>query len=254
RDRACGRDRRRRVALDALRVPADARRARKPAPGRVRGRARRRRDARRRAPLRHAAADAADHHRDAGVPRPRRRQGVRRDLSPHRRWAGHRHRGRELHDLPAILHRRPDRLRVGDVGGGAVRAGAALHRRARRDAAANGARMKRARAEAVALHTGLAAAALIVLFPFAWIALAAFKTQISLLSGEVAFTPTAANFDELLFSSTSDYIANFANSFVIAGCSTLIVLATATLAAYSIERMAWPRMAVHAFLLGAAVF
>jgi len=93
-----------------------------------------------------------------------------------------------------------------------------------------------------------------VLFPFAWIALAAFKTQISLLSGEVAFTPTAANFDELLFSSTSDYIANFANSFVIAGCSTLIVLATATLAAYSIERMAWPRMAVHAFLLGAAVF
>ncbi|HTI45408.1 MAG TPA: carbohydrate ABC transporter permease [Casimicrobiaceae bacterium] len=114
--------------------------------------------------------------------------------------------------------------------------------------------MKRARAEAVALHTGLAVAALIVLFPFAWIALAAFKTQISLLSGEVAFTPTAANFDELLFSSTSDYIANFANSFVIAGCSTLIVLATATLAAYSIERMAWPRMAVHAFLLGAAVF
>jgi len=114
--------------------------------------------------------------------------------------------------------------------------------------------MKRARAEAVALHTGLAVAALIVLFPFAWIALAAFKTQISLLSGEVAFTPTAANFDELLFSSTSDYIANFANSFVIAGCSTLIVLATATLAAYSIERMTWPRMAVHAFLLGAAVF
>ena len=114
--------------------------------------------------------------------------------------------------------------------------------------------MKLARAEAVALHTGLAVAALIVLFPFAWIALAAFKTQISLLSGEVAFTPTAANFDELLFSSTSDYIANFANSFVIAGCSTLIVLATATLAAYSIERMAWPRMAVHAFLLGAAVF
>jgi len=114
--------------------------------------------------------------------------------------------------------------------------------------------MKRARAEAVALHTGLAVAALIVVFPFAWIALAAFKTQISLLSGEVAFTPTAANFDELLFSSTSDYIANFANSFVIAGCSTLIVLATATLAAYSIERMAWPRMAVHAFLLGAAVF
>jgi multiple sugar transport system permease protein len=114
--------------------------------------------------------------------------------------------------------------------------------------------MNTTRGRGLALHGGLAVAAVIVLFPFLWIALAAFKTQISLMSGEVAFTPTFANFDELLFSSTSDYIANFANSFVVAGCSTLLVLAIATLAAYSIERLAWPRMAVHAFLLGAAVF
>jgi multiple sugar transport system permease protein len=114
--------------------------------------------------------------------------------------------------------------------------------------------VKTARVHAAVLHGGLAVAAVIVLFPFLWIALAAFKTQISLMSGEVAFTPTLSNFDELLFSSTSDYIANFANSFVIAGCSTLLVLAVATLAAYSIERLAWPRIAVHAFLLGAAVF
>ena len=110
------------------------------------------------------------------------------------------------------------------------------------------------RLRAVALHGGLVASAVLVVFPFAWIALAAFKTQIALMIGDVAFTPTLANFDELLFSSTSDYLANFRNSLVVATSSTAIVLVVATLAAYSIERLAWPRAAVHAFLLAAALF
>jgi multiple sugar transport system permease protein len=114
--------------------------------------------------------------------------------------------------------------------------------------------VKPARLNAAALHGGLAVAALIVLFPFLWIAAAAFKTQISLMTGEMAFTPTLANFREVLTSGTSDYIANYANSFVIATSSTLVVLVVATLAAYSIERLGWPRMAVHAFLLAAALF
>jgi multiple sugar transport system permease protein len=114
--------------------------------------------------------------------------------------------------------------------------------------------MTRRRGHDVALHAGLLAAAAIVLFPFVWIALAAFKTQIQLMMGAVTFTPTLANFDELLFSSTSDYIANFRNSLVVASASTLIVLTVATLAAYSIERLDWPRWVVHGFLLGAAVF
>lgn len=114
--------------------------------------------------------------------------------------------------------------------------------------------MKVATARAVPVHLGLIAAALIVLFPFVWIALAAFKTQIALLLGQVAFAPTLANFRELLFSSTSDYIANFRNSLVIATGSTILTLVVATLAAYSIERLGWPRWVVHLFLLGAALF
>ena len=114
--------------------------------------------------------------------------------------------------------------------------------------------MKRALASRVLLHAALIGCALIVLGPFAWIALAGFKTQISLMLGEVAFTPTLANFQELLFSSTSDYMANFGNSLIIATGSTVIVLVVATFAAYSIERMGWPRWVVHLFLLGAAVF
>ena len=111
-----------------------------------------------------------------------------------------------------------------------------------------------ARGRALPCHLGLMVAAIIVLFPFVWIALAAFKTQISLLMGEVTFAPTLANFRELLLSSTSDYLANFRNSVIIASASTLLVLAIATLAAYSIERLDWPRWVVHLFLLGAALF
>jgi len=114
--------------------------------------------------------------------------------------------------------------------------------------------MSARRLRETALHGGLVASAVLVVFPFAWIALAAFKTQIALMIGDVTFTPTLANFDELLFSSTSDYLANFRNSLVVASASTAIVLVVATLAAYSIERLAWPRLAVHGFLLAAALF
>ena len=114
--------------------------------------------------------------------------------------------------------------------------------------------MSRARVRSLALHAALIAGALVVLGPFLWIALAGFKTQISLMIGEVAFTPTLDNFRELLFSSTSNYLANFYNSLIVAGASTIIVLVVSTLAAYSIERMGWPRWVVNLFLLGAAVF
>lgn len=114
--------------------------------------------------------------------------------------------------------------------------------------------MKHTKLGALGIHASLIAAGVIVLFPFVWITLAAFKTQISLMIGEVAFTPTLANFNEVLFSGTSDYIANYRNSLIVATASTLIVLIVATLGAYSIERLGWPRWVVHGFLLGAAVF
>ena len=97
--------------------------------------------------------------------------------------------------------------------------------------------MKQSTLRAAGVHAGLIAAAVIVLFPFVWITLAAFKTQISLMIGEVAFTPTLANFDEVLFAGASDYIASYRNSLVVATSCTLIVLVVATLGAYSIERL-----------------
>jgi multiple sugar transport system permease protein len=90
------------------------------------------------------------------------------------------------------------------------------------------------------VHLVLALAALAVLFPVAWIVAAGFRTQISLLMGELAFTPVLLNFEEVLLSKTSDYARNFLNSAVIGGLSTLLCLTAATLAAYSLQTARWP--------------
>ena len=114
--------------------------------------------------------------------------------------------------------------------------------------------MRRLRAGALAMHGALALCALIVLFPVAWIAIAAFKTQIALLTGKVLFQPTLANFDELLFSRSSDYLANFLNSLGVATASTIAVAICSTLAAYSLHRLRWPRWVPAVVLLWSVVF
>jgi multiple sugar transport system permease protein len=105
-----------------------------------------------------------------------------------------------------------------------------------------------------ASHAALTLAAVVVLLPFVWIASAAFKTQISLLTGQFWFKPVWSNFQEVLFSMTSDYLHDFMNSMIIGLCSTALVLVVATLAAYSIARLRWPGWVVHTLLLWAAVF
>ena len=98
-------------------------------------------------------------------------------------------------------------------------------------------------------------AAVIVLFPFVWIAAAAFKTQIALLHGRGAVHarrwPTSTSSCSRRTPTTS---RNFRNSLIVGVGSTALVLVVATLAAYSIDRMRWPRWVVHGFLLVAAVF
>lgn len=106
----------------------------------------------------------------------------------------------------------------------------------------------------LALHGALIAVGLAVLVPIAWVVTAGFRTQISLLTGEVLFTPVLANFAEVLFSKTSDFLVNYRNSLIVGISSTLLCLATATLAAWSLHRLRWPRWVIHVFLGWALVF
>lgn len=103
-------------------------------------------------------------------------------------------------------------------------------------------------------HLALLSAAAVVLVPFLWIATAAIKTQIALLMGTLWFEPTLMNFEEVLFSKTSEYLHNFANSMIVATASTLIVLAVALPAAYSLAHLRWPSWMVHGLLGWSAFF
>ncbi len=110
------------------------------------------------------------------------------------------------------------------------------------------------RRHGVLVHAALLAAVLIVLVPFAWVIAAGFRTQISLLMGETLFEPTLASFREVLFSRSSDFALNFRNSLIIGTATTLACLVIATGAAWSLQRMAWPRFAVAGFLAWALLF
>jgi multiple sugar transport system permease protein len=103
-------------------------------------------------------------------------------------------------------------------------------------------------------HLFLIVVAAFVLVPFLWIVAAGFKTQISLLQGEVFFTPTLASFREVLFSKTTEFLDNTLNSLLVAAGSTAVILVAATLGGYAIERLGTPRWIVHALLGWAVVF
>ncbi|MBU2868351.1 carbohydrate ABC transporter permease [Pacificibacter marinus] len=92
------------------------------------------------------------------------------------------------------------------------------------------------------------------LAPFVYIAMSSFKTQISLLMGDVAFTPTLMNYDEVLFDRTSDYLQNFTNSVVVTSISTSLVVVIAFFAGYSLFRMRWPTYVVNIFLIWSMAF
>jgi multiple sugar transport system permease protein len=106
----------------------------------------------------------------------------------------------------------------------------------------------------VILHAALIAAGILVVIPVVWVVAAGFRTQISLLTGAFWFTPNLKSFSDVLFSKTSDFLVNYRNSLVVGIASTLICLITATLAAWSLHRMRWPKWVIYVFLGWALVF
>lgn len=104
------------------------------------------------------------------------------------------------------------------------------------------------------IHAALFVSAAIVLVPVIWTVAAGFRTQISLLMGEVAFSPVLFNFHEVLFSKTSEFLVNYRNSIIVGVASTLLCVGAATLAAFSLNRTLWRRWVVQVFLAWTLVF
>jgi len=114
--------------------------------------------------------------------------------------------------------------------------------------------MSQRNASRIPIHLALAVGAAFVLLPVAWTVAAGFRTQISLLMGDVMFTPIWSNFQEVLWSKTSDFLLNYRNSIIVGGLSTVLCVGVATLAAFSLDRMAWPRWVIHIFLAWTMIF
>lgn len=114
--------------------------------------------------------------------------------------------------------------------------------------------MKKARLQALLRHCVLVAVAMVVIAPVIWVIAAGFRTQISLLIGEFFFSPVLFNFTEVLFSKTSDFLLNYRNSLIVGIASTALCVTAATLAAWSLNRMNWPRWVAHIFLAWALIF
>ncbi len=104
------------------------------------------------------------------------------------------------------------------------------------------------------LNGCLMLAALLILVPFLWVASAAFKRRIDLLVGKIVFEPVLSNFEEILFSRGSDFTLNFINSLIVGVASTVVVLLIASMTAYSMLRLRWPRWVTPVLFLWVVFF
>jgi multiple sugar transport system permease protein len=95
---------------------------------------------------------------------------------------------------------------------------------------------------------------LAILAPFLWILMTSLKTQLQIFMGSWQFQPTLANYQRVFFSRHSDFLLNTRNSLVVAGMSTLAVLAVGTLAAYALSWHRWSRWFAAAFLSWTLLF
>ena len=85
----------------------------------------------------------------------------------------------------------------------------------------------------------VACALILVAAPFVWIVMVSLKYQIAILMGQFPFDVTWANYQQVLFGKSSEFMVNVMNSLIVAVVSTALVLVVGTLAAYS---LAWRRM------------
>ncbi len=98
------------------------------------------------------------------------------------------------------------------------------------------------------------ASSVIIILPFLWIASAAFKRRIDILLGNIKSPFVTFNFDEVLFSSSSDYGQNFVNSLIVSTSATVGVLVACTMAAYVLYRLKWPAWITTVLFLWTVLF
>lgn len=106
----------------------------------------------------------------------------------------------------------------------------------------------------VALWAFVVFALTLIIAPFLWIVAISLKYQITILTAQFPFTPVLANYQQVLFGKSSDFIRNMGNSVTVAIASTALVLVVGTLAAYSLAWRKWAVTFKRLFLAWTLIF
>nr|WP_306265652.1 carbohydrate ABC transporter permease [Pararhizobium sp. IMCC3301] len=106
----------------------------------------------------------------------------------------------------------------------------------------------------VALWAIVGFALTLIIAPFLWIITISLKYQITILTAQFPFTPVLANYQQVLFGKSSDFIRNMGNSVTVAIASTALVLVVGTLAAYSLAWRTWAVTFKRIFLAWTLIF
>lgn len=112
--------------------------------------------------------------------------------------------------------------------------------------------MNRSRVGGLVANSAVWGYALVILGPTSWVLSNAFKFKIDIITGATLSPFTWINFQELLFSRQSDFLANLFNSALIGVVSTAIVIMVATMSAFTLvylEVKLWVRWALLGWAL-----
>lgn len=109
----------------------------------------------------------------------------------------------------------------------------------------------------VARWLGLALVSLLVLAPLLWMTSTAFKPQGESASADLTVlpqNPTTANFERILGAPQTPVATWFVNSLLAATLQTLLILATASMAAYALARLSFPGRRLMTVLILSTLF
>ena len=108
--------------------------------------------------------------------------------------------------------------------------------------------------EKIIIYSFLSFFGCVVLFPFLWIGMMAFKKQIDIMMMRIIFKPTFFNFDKIFFSKEATFFDDIFNSLVVGISSTIIILIVCSMASFTMIRLRIPQWITAILFLWVIIF
>ncbi len=108
--------------------------------------------------------------------------------------------------------------------------------------------------EKIIIYSFLSFFGCVVLFPFLWIGMMAFKKQIDIMMMKIIFKPTFFNFEKIFFSKEATFFNDIFNSLVVGISSTIIILIVCSMASFTMIRLRIPQWITAILFLWVIIF